>query len=58
MNEKDGSKETALIVASREGHATIVDLLLRAGGNAFECNAKGEDAITVAKSANLKSHIK
>ena len=57
LNEKF-KQETALIAAARQGNATIVDALLKAGANAFESNDMGEDAISVAKTENLRSHIK
>lgn len=50
--------DTALIAASRNGNVAIVHMLINAGAEALESNNTGEDAISVAKTENLKSHLR
>ena len=54
MDRVNEDGDTALVIAAREGHQEIVELLLRAGADHELKNGKGELAVDVARSAGVK----
>ena len=58
LNVQDEAGNTALILASMEGHTKVVALLLNANADKYIVNNNGNDAIFYAKQKNHKNIIK
>ncbi|KAE8723117.1 hypothetical protein F3Y22_tig00013040pilonHSYRG00015 [Hibiscus syriacus] len=58
VNVPDGDGYTPLILAAREGHGSMCELLISHGANCYFKNAKGETALSLARKAvGLKNDV-
>ncbi|KAE8661627.1 F-box protein [Hibiscus syriacus] len=58
VNVPDGDGYTPLMLAAREGHGSMCELLISHGANCYFKNAKGETALSLARKAvGLKNDV-
>ena len=54
MNAANGGGVTALMIAAAEGHADMVELLMRAGANVSAKTERGDTALSIARAKGNK----
>jgi len=57
VNAQNNAGNTALIVATREGHAEVCKALVKAGANMSLRNQERHDALDTAKRRNLSDIV-